>query len=1133
MSTYTDSTGLTWTYILDASNNATIGNGSSSSVAAADLSGAITIPSTIPYGNGDASYNVTTINGRAFYQCSNLTSITIPDSVTSIGTYAFFYCTSLASIDLGDSVTTINDRVFYNCTSLTSIIIPDSVETIGTYAFFLCTSLTSIIIPDSVTSIGTNAFNYIASSSTVIVINTDPNKTMIEGLEYIGGPGRDHGSDGGLMDGNITGIVTYLSLTSTPFAPSLSNVSYAYDGTTKYSATISSMDLEGDNFTFSLSGADAASFQIDACNNALLESVNPWDLNAPFAYSLTIKATDSTDLSAISYVSIAKTATATDLSTNNISGSTLKTLADQFSVSPNDLYDAGYTVDQLVAAGFSYWNYTLDASNNATIGLGGWINRGNATFLGTSLSGAITIPSTITDGGVTYNVTGIGEYAFLLCTGLTSIDLSGTQVTTIGQSAFDGCTGLTSIDFSGTQVTTIGSSAFARCSGLDSVTLPTNPLFTNIRYGVFNECSSLTSITIPDSVTTIISPGETISRAFERCSSLTSIDIPNSVESIGDYAFYKCSGLTSITIPDSVTTIGLGAFNTIGSSSTVYVKDVDPTKTPLEGLEYIGGPGLDHGSDGGLMDGKITGTVTYQLDLTSTPFAPSLSNVSYAYDGTTKYSATISSMDLEGDNFTFSLSGADAASFQIDACNNALLESVNPWDLNAPFAYLFTIKATDSTDLSAISLVSIAKTVTATDLSTNNISGSNLKTLAEQYSLSAKDLYEAGYTLEDLYDAGYSATDVKSVVHTAVTVTITGADSYGDGWNGGKMTIANDNGFSHEFVVVGSTTTVEQTLPAGDYTVTWILGSYPHERSVTITSEDVPVLYTEATGGSVTNGSFTIVGGGGITSQQLADAGYDADALLAAGYTQAEVDATTFASATVPGCMDSNASNYDASATQDDGSCTSTAAQLFSLSLTGTALKTSADTYSITPQQLLAAGYTNQQLLDAGYVQSDICFVAGTPVNTDQGAVAIDKLDVSKHTIRGKRIVAVTKTISEEKHLVRIRKDALAKNVPSQDTLTTQNHCFFYNGNMVEAKHLVSQMDNAVLVKYDGSTLYNVLQDKHEKMVVNNLIAETLHPEHGIAKMYRYFIENNVSPEMQNAICAKVNSEYKKKNLTK
>jgi hypothetical protein len=209
------------------------------------------------------------------------------------------------------------------------------------------------------------------------------------------------------------------------------------------------------------------------------------------------------------------------------------------------------------------------------------------------------------------------------------------------------------------------------------------------------------------------------------------------------------------------------------------------------------------------------------------------------------------------------------------------------------------------------------------------------------------------------------------------------------------------------------------------------------------------------------------------------------------------------------------------------------ASELFNANVQGTELKTSADHAGITTQQLVAAGYTNQQLLDAGYAQSNICFVAGTPINTDQGAVAIDKLDVSKHTIRGKPIVAVTKTIADEKHLVRIRKDALAKNVPSQDTLTTQNHTFFYNGNMVEANKLVSQLDNVGLVKYDGSTLYNVLQDKHEKMVVNNLIAETLHPEHGIAKMTRYFIENKVSPEMQNAICAKVNSEYKKKNLTK
>jgi hypothetical protein len=199
----------------------------------------------------DIPNSVTTIGTFSFYNCSSLTSITIPDSVTSIGGSAFHQCSNLTSIDLGDSVTSIGYQAFYECSNLTSITIPDSVTTIGSYAFYQCTSLTSITIPDSVTSIGLNAFNGIGSSSTVTVRNVDPNKTPIQGLEYIGGPGRDHGSDGGLMDGKISGTVTYLSLTSTPLQPYLSNVSYAYDGTTKYSATISSIDLEGDNLTFS------------------------------------------------------------------------------------------------------------------------------------------------------------------------------------------------------------------------------------------------------------------------------------------------------------------------------------------------------------------------------------------------------------------------------------------------------------------------------------------------------------------------------------------------------------------------------------------------------------------------------------------------------------------------------------------------------------------------------------------------------------------------------------------------------------------------------------------------------------------------------------------------------------------
>ena len=139
--------------------------------------------------------SVTSIGSSAFYDCTSLTEITIPDSVTSIGSSAFYDCTSLKNVYISDinawfeidfddldsnpmcnganlycngelvtevaipdSMESIGSYVFSYCTSLTKITIPDSVTSIGQYAFCGCTSLTEITIPDSVTSIGEGVF---------------------------------------------------------------------------------------------------------------------------------------------------------------------------------------------------------------------------------------------------------------------------------------------------------------------------------------------------------------------------------------------------------------------------------------------------------------------------------------------------------------------------------------------------------------------------------------------------------------------------------------------------------------------------------------------------------------------------------------------------------------------------------------------------------------------------------------------------------------------------------------------------------------------------------------------------------------------------------------------------------------
>ena len=487
------------------------GDGTEYSVQDCDqnASGSLEIPSTFD------DLPVTSIGDYAFWECSSLTSVTIPESVTSFGVYAFGRCTSLTSINIPSSVTSIGGAAFNGCTSLTSINIPSSVTSIGGGAFINCNALsitlnnasldlyysggsslsdrvtniiipegtteialrafyrcrlvTSITIPDSVTSIGLGAFNGCTSLTSINI----PSSVTSIGVAAFGG---------------------CTSLTSINIPSSVTSIERAaFNNCTSLTSVI----FEGDAPTF---GTDV------------------------FTGSGSVTVYYDSNYSGWSSTVAGRTAVRIDPLTFSQSGN-----GTEFSVTDCDANALGS-----LEIPSTYNDLPVTSIGNAS-----FINRSGLT--------SITIPD---------SVTSIGDYAFSGCTSLTSINIPS-SVTSIGEWAFNNCNAL-SIALNNASLNLSSSDIYSRVT---SITIPEGT--TEIANNAFNGCSNVTNITIPDSVTSIGN------KAFRGCTGLTSITIPDGVTSIGDSTFANCSNLASVTIPDSVNSIVFSAFNNCTSLNSI------------------------------------------------------------------------------------------------------------------------------------------------------------------------------------------------------------------------------------------------------------------------------------------------------------------------------------------------------------------------------------------------------------------------------------------------------------------------------------------------------------------------------------------------------------------------------------
>lgn len=397
------------------------------------------IPSSLKYvtiTGGDILYG-------AFYNCSSLININLPDSITSIRGYAFYGCSSLENITLPDGVTSIGMWAFRDCTSLTSIIIPDSVASILSSAFRNCTSLTDVIIGNGVTSINSSAFRGCTSLTNITISNS---VTSIESGAFLD---TGYYNDASNWDNGVLYIGNYLIVADT----SITGGYAIKDGTTLIASYAFSNCSSLTGIIIANSVTTIGSY---AFNNCSLTRVAIPDGVTSIGRGI------FANCNSLEYISV---------STGNTS----------FKSIDGDLYSYD---------GYTLVHYAVGKTETSFV-----IPDSVITIYGSAFRGCTSIKS-VTIGD---NVTSIGVYVFYDCTSLESVTIGG-NVTSIGSGAFENCTSLTNIVIPDS-VISIGYEAFYNCTALKCVTLGKS--VTSIDYYTFYNCSSLTAVIIPENVTSI------------------------------------------------------------------------------------------------------------------------------------------------------------------------------------------------------------------------------------------------------------------------------------------------------------------------------------------------------------------------------------------------------------------------------------------------------------------------------------------------------------------------------------------------------------------------------------------------------------------------------------------------------
>ena len=1069
-----------------------------------------------PIGNTRTSYVIPTtviyLEGVAFYGASYLTSITFPTGPLFTSSIDYSGMTSLSNITTvtksGQSTRlTVSNGVLFdrNLTTLykypsnksnTSYVIPATVRVIANGAFDNATNLTSLTFSNNNCIVGSNSFKN--SALTTVIINESTNINNID--LYVGTNQPFYGKSNVNVSVNTKILLGSGELNksnasvkgATKVIISGTNLGYAISGYNKIGLAafkdVSSIteisipntitDIGIESFS-NATNLKTVTFATDSYgvypqltgiqNYAFQGASNLTTINIPssvirigqYAFQdasklASITFPQNSELTTIEdYVfqgasiltTITIPASVTSIGTNAFAGSSITTV----------VFEESTLLDSLSIVPGS--NKTLYGKSGITVSHITKVYDGSGSAISELINATNKLNGATKARVVRYS--SIGQSAFNYATNLTHLTISP-SIRSIGSSSFSNCTNLKNIIFedSGSLgLFGINVGVVSYFNGASNVTISINTrLFLGINQLNYSNTSNFLANINKARIQAYSSIGL---NAFLNATKLVSVTIPFSVTEIGQTAFYNCAGLKSVTFDSGsqLRTIGSQAFfNTLNMTSIIIPSSV--ISIGVNAFQYSGIKSV-------LFDSSIS---VSRLNLT-------------AGQGQTFFGANNVYISYNTQDFNGSGELTNAASYFSGENPIAKYASIEGYNSIGANAFDFANK---------LQSVNISYTVTT------------IKDNAFKFTLALSEITIPS-TISSIGQNAFKSSGIKKIIFTTPSLlTNIGANAFSMVQYLTQITIPESVTSIGPYAFQGATSLTSITVPK---TITNI-ADYMFNGAIALPNFTIPdsvtgigeYAFTDCSGLTQINipTKVTYIGNGAFQRSGLTQLYIPSNVITISG--EAFSGITSLTKVIIE--PDSNIESIGENAFVGCSSLNTVSMSGFEVDRLKKIYPYRISLHSDGGRFTNFFGATNVTYINSKPTPTPICFPKGTPVTTNQGNIAIELLDPDVHTIRNKRIIAITHSQPLHTYIVSIEKDALGTNIPNARTQISKEHKVYYKGEMIKAKELVKVCKGVTKIPYTGETLYNVLMEKHDKMMINNLICETLHPENIMAKIH-------------------------------